>query len=105
MTREEFNRKCKEYTDDYEESRRGPTAAEYQIIELVYNFHPAIDSVLGKDEIAALFTHFGMGIIRDMLPTANKCLDYENKISLYKSQLDAAKEAYNDFKQEAGYNE
>lgn len=48
------------------------STADWDIINKVYVFHPCISKTQGKAQIAALYSDFGMRIIRDMLPTADK---------------------------------
>lgn len=45
---------------------------EYEDIEYVYMWHPAIKEVEGKDQIALLYMNFGLSFIRKMLPLAEK---------------------------------
>lgn len=45
---------------------------EYKVIEFVYQFHPVISNVSGKEEVAELYKSFGMPIFRDMYPRAEK---------------------------------
>lgn len=44
----------------------------YKLIEFVYQFHPVIRNVSGKDEVAELYKSFGMALFRDMEPRAKK---------------------------------
>lgn len=53
--------------------------ADYEIIEYVYTFHPAIDEVKGKDQIAELYNLGGMRLMKDMVPTAKKMEQYEGQ--------------------------
>ena len=46
--------------------------SDYEIIETVYAFHPAISDVRGKEQIAWLYTTLGMAVINDMLPLSIK---------------------------------
>ena len=39
---------------------------DYKLIEFVYQFHPVIRNVSGKDEVAELYKSFGMALFRDM---------------------------------------
>lgn len=39
---------------------------DYEIIENVYMYHPAIDDIKGKEQIAYLYKEFGMTVIKDM---------------------------------------
>lgn len=51
-----------------------PTDSEYKEIELVYAYHPSISGSghEGQEQIARLYSEFGMRIIRDMMPTARE---------------------------------
>jgi hypothetical protein len=48
------------------------TDEEYKVIEAVYTWHPAINDTTGKDQMKTLYTQFGFGVIRGMLPVAEK---------------------------------
>lgn len=54
------------------ESRIGKEVSnsDYEIIETVYTYHPCISETKGKDQIADLYTKYGMLIIKDMLHTS-----------------------------------
>lgn len=65
---------------EFEERIKGTVSFEdYEIIELVYTFHPAIKNVEGKDQIAKLYKSFGMDFIKAMLPHAEAILKAENR--------------------------
>lgn len=71
MTREEFNGRVS-----------SPVSAEqYRAIEYVYTYHPAIDPVKGKDQIAQLWEIGGARLMLDMLPTAQQAADLESAIA------------------------
>ena len=71
MTREEFNSRASL-----------PVSAEqYQTIEYVYQYHPVIDTVKGKDQIAQLWEIGGVRLMLDMLPTAQQAADLESAIA------------------------
>ena len=72
--------------------------SDYEIIETVYAFHPAIPEVRSKEQIAWLYTTFGMTVINDMLPRAIKARELENKISQAKAAYDSAMQEYNELK-------
>lgn len=62
-----------EFTARLPEGVKKPTAGEYDIINSVYNYHPSINqSSSGKDQIAMLYSTFGMRIICDMHETAKR---------------------------------
>lgn len=82
------------------ESRVGTTVSEsdYRIIETVYTFHPAIDNVTGKDQIATIYKTCGMRVIRDMLPTAECAQNLEREMSETRQQLIDLEAKYNALK-------
>ena len=45
---------------------------DYQTIEYVYTWYPTISETAGKNQIAKLYTDFGMPIIEDMVERAGK---------------------------------
>jgi len=45
---------------------------EYSTIEYVYTWYPTISETGGKDQIAMLYTLFGMPLIEDMVDRAGK---------------------------------
>lgn len=63
-----------EFINRLPEGTRHPTANEYEEIERVYASHPSISESghEGQEQIARLYSEFGMRIIRDMTPTAEK---------------------------------
>ena len=88
MTKQEFaSRTSRPFTEE-----------DYKIVEKVYTFHPCIDSDRGKDQIASLHETFGMRVILDMLPTAEKAEELENKIIATKHELEALTAALFDLK-------
>ena len=56
------------------------TDEEYKVIESVYQWHPVISEVEGKEQIATLYKNFGMVIIKDMLPRAEKAREIEGRL-------------------------
>lgn len=63
-----------EFVNRLPDNVRNPNADEYEEIELVYACHPSISSSghEGQEQIARLYSEFGMRIIRDMIPTAKE---------------------------------
>lgn len=53
----------------------------YKDIEFVYTWHPCLDNVAGKDQIAKLFDMFGYRVIKDMLLTAQKAKELCDEIT------------------------
>ncbi len=60
---------------------------DYKIIEEVYNWHPAISDIEGKQEIAMLYYIAGMGIIGNMYPEAHVARQARMNIEKLKGQL------------------
>ena len=85
MMKEEFIREVKKLNGDIEPNI---TPVDYTIIETVYTYHPSINEVTGKYQIAYLYFHFGMRVIKDMLETANKCRCLEDKIAQARNNLE-----------------
>lgn len=56
------------------------TRKEYKDIEFVYTFHPSVSNTEGKKQIVELYKIGGMRLIKDMMPTARKAQELENKI-------------------------
>ena len=67
------------------------TDTEYRVIEIVYTHHPSIDNVKGKQQIAMLYETFGMRIIHDMLPTAKKAREINDRMLKLNAQIEEAK--------------
>ena len=78
-----------------ERANRPFTKEDYEIIEKVYMFHPSVDPVKGKDQIAELFNIFGMRVILDMLPTAKKAEELDDEIRETKHKLDSLIDSMN----------
>lgn len=58
------------------------TDEEYELIETVYMWHPAIRNTSGKEEVAELYKSFGIVIFYDMYPRAQKAKEIEEHIRL-----------------------
>ena len=71
---------------------------EYTTIEYVYNYHPSIDAVKGKEQIAYLYTNFGMRVVYDMLPTAKLAEQLENEVNNTRRAYELAKKKYDNLK-------
>lgn len=95
MTYDEFNRKCEQLTGGKNVS---VSDDDFKVIEFVYTYHPAISEVRGKEQIALLYTTFGMTVINDMKPRALKARELECKIAKARADYDNAKDEYNELK-------
>lgn len=56
------------------------TDEEYELIETVYMWHPAIRNASGKEEVAELYKSFGLVIFKDMYPRAMKLKEIDEEI-------------------------
>jgi hypothetical protein len=74
MTKEEFERRIGNQV----------TQEEYDEIEMVYNFHPAISNTDGKNEVAALHK---LGVIPDLVARAERAKGIEAEISCVKGAI------------------
>lgn len=77
MTREEFTKRVDSLAGIERYAERRLTDSDYSIIETVYMFYPGITT---KDAIAELYYRFGMVLIKDMLPRAEKVRDLEIQV-------------------------
>ena len=76
-----------EFLNRLPEGARIPTESEFETIQFVYNYHPAIHPSEGKDQIAKLYSEFGMRIIMDMLDTAQQAEIIESERRQLKARL------------------
>jgi hypothetical protein len=74
------------------------TNEDWEIIEKVYNYHPSINEVTGKDQIAYLYFHFGMRVIKDMYPTAEEAESLEHKLLSLRNELERYTKEYDKLK-------
>lgn len=83
MTKTEFIVELKNVSKNFVTDAREITDDMYSDIEFVYTWHPCIDNVDGKKQIAKLFDMLGYRVIKDMLPTAQKakelCVEIEKR--------------------------
>mgnify|MGYP003497928946 FL=1 len=91
MTREEFDRELEAYGIP-----KYPTAEDYNLIEKVYTYHPAISEVRGKAQVAALYAELGICVFHDMEPTADRAMRLESDIRAAKHELSKLLDEYND---------
>lgn len=100
MTKEEFiknyeyqsslkaNTKDVVKISDFENYARGLTENEryWNAIQLVYNFHPAIDEVEGKKQIASIVADYGIGIVMAMVSQAQEAKERDNEMQRLSEQ-------------------
>lgn len=65
---------------------------DYKLIEFVYQFHPVIRNVSGKDEVAELYKSFGMALFRDMEPRAKKAKEVKEKMTSCRLEIETLTE-------------
>lgn len=76
-----------EFISRLPEGARIPTESEFDTIQFVYNYHPAIHPSEGKNQIARLYSEFGMRIICDMYETAKRAQELESERRRLKARL------------------
>lgn len=67
----------------------------YSTIEYVYTWHPAIDEINGKGQIAYLYKYYGMTVIEDMVGRAGKMEKAESDLQLFSKELGVAQNRVN----------
>lgn len=79
-----------EFINRLPEGARHPTNSEYKEIELVYASHPSISGSghEGQEQIARLYSEFGMRIIRDMTPTAKEAEQLRTELICAKNKVE-----------------
>lgn len=97
MTKEEFKKQLEDYAPG---NMRQFSDADYENIEYVYTFHPAISEVGGKKQIAVIFQEGGMSVIKDMKPRAHEAEELERKITSARLELDKLIEQYKELKED-----
>ncbi len=60
---------------------------KYRTIEYVYTWHPSIDDVKGKQQMADLYKIGGMSIIKSMVDVAKKAQVIENKMADLRAEM------------------
>lgn len=79
-----------EFTNRLDHFMSGPhkiNNEDWEIIQLVYTYHPAISNIEGKDEIAELYCSMGMPFIRAMAPQAMTCKLLEEALQRAKNEF------------------
>lgn len=74
------------------------TRFEFDLISYVYNFHPNIDPIKGKCQVAMLYCEFGMRIFEDMRLTAKCAKDLEEQLNELNNKLEKSRSQYNKLK-------
>ena len=87
MTKQEFIDKLTEIDPEIgQNTEQVLTNEDYLTIEMVYTYHPVIRDSCGKKQIAHIYAYGGMGVIRDMVPTAVKAREIERKLQEVQAQ-------------------
>ena len=66
---------------------------DYETIENVYMYHPAIDDIKGKEQIAYIYKEFGMTVIKDMEKRALRYKRTINSINEHERSIQALKQS------------
>lgn len=74
------------------------TTEDYEVIETVYMYHPAIGEANGKEQIVELVGNYGMVIIRDMLPRAQQMQDLEEELRTARLRVEKIMDRIEDLK-------
>lgn len=78
---------------EFEERIEGQVSDEdYKLIEFIYQWHPVIRNVSGKDEVAELYKSFGMALFRDMEPRAKKTKEVEEQMASCRLEIETLTE-------------
>lgn len=85
MTRAEFESRLPS-------DAKRPSEQEFKIITLVYDYHPAMQTLKAKDQIAMLYSLFGMTLIYDMRERAARILELNKEIRDLEKKLTQDKE-------------
>lgn len=65
---------------------------DYKIIEKVYNFHPVVNEVSGKKEVAELYKSFGMVVFYDLLPRAEEYCELNERLNQAQAEVNRIKQ-------------
>ncbi len=77
---------------EFEEMIEQPVSdTEYRVIETVYQWHPSVKEVSGKEEVAELYKSFGMAIFYDMLPRAERNCELEKQLRHAQTEVERIK--------------
>lgn len=60
---------------------------DYEIINKVYQFHPMVNEVSGKEEVAELYKSFGLAIFYDLLPRAERNCDLKKQLRFAQARV------------------
>lgn len=76
------------------EQRIGSTISDkdYDLIELVYTWHPAISNADGKNQMASLYMNYGMTVIKDMVARSIAVCDLDKRLREAESKVAAIQE-------------
>lgn len=69
-----------------------PSEKEFEVITLVYDYHPSMQTLNAKAHIAMLYNIFGMSIIYDMRERAKRIVELGKEISDLEKKLKQDKE-------------
>ena len=72
-------------------TKTSPTESEWEIISLVYTFHPAIPDVGGKKVLADLYKVGGFGLISGMLVAAESAEKLDREVREAESAIERKK--------------
>ena len=71
---------------------------DFQLIQHVYLYHPCIDDVKGKRQVADLYLMFGMSIFKEMDGTAGVMMELEQRVNKAKAEYQRTLAEVNSFR-------
>lgn len=75
---------------------------DYEIINKVYQFHPMVNEVSGKEEVAELYKSFGLAIFYDLLPRAERNCDLEKQLRFAQARVRHLEQEMEKLRQDSG---
>ena len=77
--------------------------SDYKLIEYVYTWHPNVDNVNGKKQVAYLYANFGIGVFHDMEESASLAEDLDTEIKETEKKLNGLRTDYDMLKKGIKY--
>ena len=100
MTKQEFLDRVQAVieSEGIKDVKAGISDNDYESVELVYTWHPAISEVNGKEQIAKLYVDFGMSVISDMVSRSRIMREKETEFRRLQSSLNELRGDIEDLK-------
>lgn len=100
MTKQEFLDRVQAVieSEGIKDVKAGISDNDYESVELVYTWHPAISEVNGKEQIAKLYVDFGMSVISDMVSRSRIMREKKTEFRRLQSSLNELRGDIEDLK-------